>query len=277
MGSSLAQMYKLAEQSTLSEQRKRRIQKEAAELQLKTLESQQNYERISYELQVQQKELALERANIEQQIALIKAQSDLKVAEADAQIVMADQTKTQLEKEAAQARVEAQKATLFGIERQGELLEKQATIERSTRGLERFQFERGQRDDLLNAQNAVAQTTVGQADDRKIGRQALAFAREDAENLPGIIDSLSRNLSQLANKSQIGQGSVESSLADAGSSRKDKITALEGALKLDLNLNVSGDTSNIDKDELNKTINRSTADGLKEIFTEIRNRSRSSF
>lgn len=85
--------------------------------------------------------------------------------------------------------------------------------------------------------------------------------------------NLEKIVQQTDPQSQVGQGLVAANLG----SRQRNIAALEGSLKLDLNLNVTGNADSIDQNELKKVVRENVSSGMTELFSEIRQRSRNNF
>lgn len=274
--SSIQAAYNIAIQAEQNQFKKRRLEREAAELQLATLKKQQEFEKISFDLQVQQKDLALERQRIELEIAKAKGQADLAVARAEAAIVAADPTKSTLEKQAAQAKVTASEFSLSALDQQSALLTQQSQIETATRGIERQSFNRSQRDQLLQAQSGVANTTLRRSDDRQIARRALSFAREDANLLPEVISQFASNLQTVlpSPQSTIGQQALSQATPTVQRNTSLQEPSFGGNIKVDLVLDVKGNTEGLDKRELQQKISQGVEGGFTEFFETLRLRSR---
>jgi len=272
MSASVQASYNLALQSERNEFRKRRIQREAAILQLETMRRQQEFEKFSFELQIQQKDLALERQRIEIEIAKAKGQADLALARAEEQQALADPRTTALEREAAAARVRAQEINLAGLDQQSSLVNQQGILERATRGQERQQFERAQRDAILQQEGNIAATTLRRSDDRQVGRRALRIARDDAQQLPQTISQLTEQLKTLVSRpSTIGSSLTDSVTGTRAAKQKNELT---GEVTLNMNLDVRGDTSGLDMSSTTSKVNMAVGNAVEQLFEGIRVRSK---
>jgi multidrug efflux pump subunit AcrA (membrane-fusion protein) len=216
----------------------------------------------------------LQTRGIELAAAQEKAKADLAVAQAEAAKVQADPTKTKEEKEAAQLSIRAAEAQLTSTEAQLSLTQQERQLQQQTAGLRALQFEQQQAQQLRGAQAELAQTTRRRSDDRQVARAALQDAQALEVQFQQIANTFLRNANQQFNnmpQATLGAPSINANTPQPRGATEATNTQNINS-DLNINVNFTGDTRGVNREELNTTIRNATIQGWNEIVDELRRR-----
>ncbi|MBL1177679.1 hypothetical protein [Pantanalinema sp. GBBB05] len=151
-------MLDLLAKGAQNEIQRQQIAKVTAAIKLKALQVQQEMERQSLELQLQQEQAALRRQKIENTIAQIRNQADQAKAKAELSKVMADPTATEEQKQAAVLGLQASQQEGMGLQMQGQAIDEQAAVNQQVGQMRRFQMRMQQSLQTRQAQAAILET-----------------------------------------------------------------------------------------------------------------------
>lgn len=151
-------MLDLLAKGAQNEIQRQQIAKVTAAIKLQALKVQQEMERQSLELQLQQEATALRRQKIENDIARVKNAADQAKAKAELSKVMADPTATEEQKQAAALGLQAAQQEGIGLQMQGQMLDEQEGVNQQVGQMKRFQLSMQQRLQTRQAEAAVLDT-----------------------------------------------------------------------------------------------------------------------
>jgi TP901 family phage tail tape measure protein len=269
--------FDLAKQQATNSFRQRRLEREAAKVRRDNMEQIQKLEQSNLAIQQQQRDIALQRKVIELDIAKIEKESQLAQAEADFAAVQADPRATAEQRRASQLNVVAQQRGLEGIQQQQELLGIERSFNQFINQQERVQQRQQQQFDLLQADSAVAETTLSRGDDARISRRAQQQARENNEQLNSLVGTFTETAADFSQNVNAftSVGTIATSGRPGGAlvSTANNISPTSTGTRQPVSVNgqvsvtvdIKGNTDGVNKTELQKSI----SDGFYRSMNEL--------
>jgi TP901 family phage tail tape measure protein len=269
--------FDLAKQQATNSFRQRRLEREAAKVRRDNMEQIQKLEQSNLAIQQQQRDIALQRKTIELDIARIEKESQLAQAEADFAAVQADPRATAEQRRASQLNVVAQQRGLEGIQQQQELLGIERSFNQFINQQERVQQRQQQQFDLLQADSAVAETTLSRGDDARISRRAQQQARENNEQLNSLVGTFTETAADFSQNVNAftSVGTIATSGRPGGAlvSTANNISPTSTGTRQPVSVNgqvsvtvdIKGNTDGVNKTELQKSI----SDGFYRSMNEL--------
>ena len=242
--------FSLAQQEAINGFRRRRLEREAAETRRKNLEQIQKIEQINLQIQQQQRDLALERKAIELDITKIDREVALANAQAELASVQADPRATAEQVRAAELGVTAQQRGIEGINQQIDLLGVERVFNNFNDQQEKLNLQQQQQLDLLNADAAVANTTLTRADDSRVSQRATINARQNANQVANLASAFSASANPFLTPTDTARFPTGPSARNLLPQAAQSSQAMNFAGNIKLTVDIKGNTQGLDTSSL---------------------------